>query len=247
VFGVEQRIGGLLIGVTGAAGRTTASFGNSSGHVTTDSWHAGLYSVMDLSGVYLEMGGLFGSTDSVVRRNVTGLTLTAPQQSHLTLSGNEWVANLGVAAPVKATESLVITPSLRGIVQGQNLGSGQENSMNGLEVSTGKQSTTTVQHQAGVELRQKLAIAGKPAAASLSVDWLHNYNAKGRGMNMALGSDPNANFSYKGSDAGADAFHVGAALETVLSRRVSLRLSGDYQTQSKFSTARGMLTVGYQF
>jgi uncharacterized protein with beta-barrel porin domain len=110
-----------------------------------------------------------------------------------------------------------------------------------------KQKTTTFQHQAGVEARRKFILAGRPVAASLQLDWIHNYQAKGRNLNMALSEDPTAVYGYQGSNAGADSINVGAAFEAALTERTTFRFGGEYQGQKALSTVRGTLSIGYQF
>jgi hypothetical protein len=246
LFGVEQRIGGLLLGITGAAGRTSASFANNPGRATTDSWHGGLYGTLDLGGFVIESGALFGATDTRARRTVSAPGLTT-REGRVTLNGSEWLANLGIAKPIAASAALTLTPSLRVIAQGQSQSAASESSLSGLEVSLAKQKTTTFQHQAGMELRRKLKLAGLPAAASLQLDWIHNYNAKGRNLEMALSGDSAASYGYRGSDSGADAIQIGTALEAALTERTTLRLGGEYQSQTSLSTVRGSVSIGYQF
>jgi autotransporter-associated beta strand protein len=246
MFGVEQRIGGFLLGVTGATGRTSATFSNHPGRATTDSWHGGLYGALDMDGFILESGAMLGATDTRARRTISAAGLTT-REGRVTLSGSEWTANLGLAKPIVASDALTLTPSIRVIAQGQSQNAAAESDLSGLEVSLAKQRTTTLQHQAGMEIRRKLTLAGRPAAASLQLDWIHNYNAKGRNLNMALSGDPSASYAYKGSDAGADSIHIGGAFDTALSERVTLRLGGEYQSQTGLSTVRGSVSLGYQF
>ena len=246
MFGVEQRIGGFLLGVTGAAGHTSATFANNPGRASTDSWHGGLYGALDLDGLVIESGALFGATDTTARRTISATGLTT-REGRVKLNGSEWLANLGVAKPLAASAALTITPSVRVIAQGQSQSAASESDLSGLEVSLAKQKTTTFQHQAGVELRRKLSLAGLPAAASLQLDWIHNYNAKGRNLDMALSGNSSASYGYKGSDSGADSIHIGAAFEAALTERTTLRLGGEYQSQTSLSTARGSVSIGYQF
>jgi fibronectin-binding autotransporter adhesin len=246
LFGVEQRIGGFLLGVTGAVGRTSATFANNPGQATTESWHGGLYGALDLDGFVLESGALFGATDTRARRTVSAAGLTT-REGRVTLNGSEWVANLGIVKAIAASPALTLTPSIRIIAQGQSQNAAKESDLSGLEVSLAKQKTTTFQHQAGMEVRRSLKLAGRPAAASLQLDWIHNYNAKGRNLNMALSGDPSASFGYRGSDSGADAIHIGTAFEASLSDRVTLRLGGEYQSQPGLSTVRGSASISYQF
>jgi uncharacterized protein with beta-barrel porin domain len=246
LFGVEQRIGGFLLGVTGAVGRTSATFANNPGQATTESWHGGLYGALDLDGFVLESGALFGATDTRARRTVSAAGLTT-REGRVTLNGSEWVANLGIVKAIAASPALTLTPSIRIIAQGQSQNAAKESDLSGLEVSLAKQKTTTFQHQAGMEVRRSLKLAGRPAAASLQLDWIHNYNAKGRNLNMALSGDPSASFGYRGSDSGADAIHIGTAFEAALSDRVTLRLGGEYQSQPGLSTVRGSASISYQF
>jgi hypothetical protein len=56
---------------------------------------------------------------------------------------------------------------------------------------------------------------------------------------MALAGDSAATYGYRGSEAGADAFHVGASFDMALTRRATLRLTLDYQAQSAASVTRG--------
>jgi autotransporter-associated beta strand protein len=246
LLGIEQRIGNFLLGVTGAVGRTSANFQANPGNATTDSWHGGVYSVLDFEHFVLESGAMFGGTDSRANRTISAPGLTQ-RQGRVNLNGTEWVANTGVAIPASLTPDFTITPSARFIAQGQSHGAARESDMSGLEVQLSKQSTVTYQHQAGVEARHKFNFTGRPAAASMQLDWIHNYNARGRNLNMALSGDPSAMFGYQGSSAGADAFRVATALETALTERTSFRAGVEYQAQTSLSTVRGSLSIGYQF
>ncbi len=246
LFGVEKRLGNLLLGVTGAGGHTSASFSNVSGSVSTDSWHGGAYATANVGHYVLESGAFYGGTDTTARRSINASGLTS-RQGRLKVSGSEWLLHAGLARPLNASEKLTITPSARVIAQGQTLDGAQESDMGGLEVATARQKTYTVLHQVGVEARRKLTVASKPATASLQLDWIHDYNNKGKNLDMTLASDATTTAAFKGSDAGADAIRIGGAVEAALTRRSTLRLTLDYQAQSKAAVTNGAVSVGYAF
>jgi fibronectin-binding autotransporter adhesin len=245
LFGVEERVGDLTFGLNGAAGQTTADFQKLTGHISTDAWHVGVYAVARVGDVVLESNALVGLTDTTARRTIAATGLTS-REGKLSVKGTEWLFNTGAALPLVVPGSWTITPSARLVAQGQNQDSAKESDLSGLEVSLSRQSTTSVLHQAGVELRKQLSLAGKFAAASLNTDWIHNYNAKGRNLNMAFGSSPTS-FGYKGSDSGADAIRVSGAFEAALNERTTLRLSVDYQAQTRASSTNGAVSLGYAF
>jgi len=245
LFGVEKRVGDLTYGLNGAAGQTTADFQALTGHISTDAWHVGLYAVARMGNVVLESNALVGLTDTTARRTIAATGLTS-REGKLSVKGTEWLLNTGAALPLVVPGSWTITPSARLMVQGQNQDGAKESDLSGLEVSLSRQSTTSVLHQTGVELRKQLSLAGKSAAASLNTDWIHNYNAKGRDLNMAFGSSPTS-FGYKGSDSGADAIRVSGAFEAALNGRTTLRLSLDYQAQTRASSTNGSVSLGYAF
>ena len=245
LFGVEKRVGDLTFGLNGAAGQTTADFQALTGHISTDAWHVGLYAVARMGSVVLESNALVGLTDTTARRTIAATGMTS-REGKLSVKGTEWLFNTGAALPLIVPGSWTITPSARLVVQGQNQDSAKESDLSGLEVSLSRQNTTSVLHQAGVELRKQLSLAGKSAAASLNTDWIHNYNSKGRDLNMAVGSSPTS-FGYKGSDSGADAIRVSGAFEAALNERTTLRLSVDYQAQTRASSTNGSVSLGYAF
>ncbi|MEI7773512.1 MAG: autotransporter-associated beta strand repeat-containing protein [Verrucomicrobiota bacterium] len=245
LFGVEERVGDLTFGLNGAAGQTTADFQKLTGHISTDAWHVGVYAVARVGDVVLESNALVGLTDTTARRTIAATGLTS-REGKLSVKGTEWLFNTGAALPLVVPGSWTITPSARLVAQGQNQDGAKESDLSGLEVSLSRQNTTSVLHQAGVELRKQLSLAGKFAAASLNTDWIHNYNAKGRNLNMAFGSSPTS-FGYKGSDSGADAIRVSGAFEAALNERTTLRLSVDYQAQTRASSTNGAVSLGYAF
>ena len=245
LFGVEKRVGDLTYGLNGAAGQTTADFQALTGHISTDAWHVGLYAVARMGSVVLESNALVGLTDTTARRTIAATGMTS-REGKLSVKGTEWLFNTGAALPLIVPGSWTITPSARLVVQGQNQDGAKESDLSGLEVSLSRQNTTSVLHQAGVELRKQLSLAAKSAAASLNTDWIHNYNAKGRDLNMAFGSSPTS-FGYKGSDSGADALRVSGAFEAALNERTTLRLSVDYQTMTRATSTNGSVSLGYAF
>ena len=245
LFGVEKRVGDLTYGLNGAAGQTTADFQALTGHISTDAWHVGVYAVARMGNVVLESNALVGLTDTTARRTIAATGLTS-REGKLSVKGTEWLFNTGAALPLVVPGSWTITPSARLVVQGQNQDGAKESDLSGLEVSLSRQNTTSVLHQTGVELRKQLSLAGKSAAASLNTDWIHNYNAKGRDLNMAFGSSPTS-FGYKGSDSGADAIRMSGAFEAALNERTTLRLSVDYQTMTRANSTNGSVSLGYAF
>jgi len=246
MFGVEKRFGNLVAGITGAIGSTSANFTALQGRVATDSWHSGAYATANVGGYALETSVVFGSTDSNAHRTISTSGM-ATQEGNIKMSGSEWLAHVGVAKPVISSGSLTLTPSLRLIAQGSHLDGASENKLDGLDVTTAAQSTSSVLHELGVEARRSLKIASKPASASLQLDWLHDYTSGGQALNMDLAGDSSTRFGYKGSDAGSDALRFGASVETAITRRTTLRISLDYQAQSKASTTHSSISLGYTF
>jgi autotransporter-associated beta strand protein len=249
MFGVEKRVGDMVVGVTGAAGSTSANFSALAGRVSTDSWHAGAYAAAALSGYSLESGLVFGSTDSTAYRTIVapGMNGGVAREGKIRFGGSEWLAHLGVAKPFVSSGSFTVTPSVRLIAAGNVLDSSTESSLDGLEVKTNAQTTYSILQEMGVEARRNLKLVSRPSAVSLRVDWIHDYCNKGRALDMDIAGDSASRFGYKGSDAGADALHLGAGLETAITRRTTLRVSLDYQAQSNASTTRGFLSLGYNF
>jgi hypothetical protein len=245
ILGVEQRRGDLTFGFTGAMGQTSANFKELPGGLTTDAWHGGLYAVARMGNVVLESSAVIGASDTKAHRTISAPGLTT-REGRISAKGMEWLLNTGAALPLVVPGSLTITPSARLMVQGQTLDPTSENNLSGLEVALARQSTTSVLHQAGVELRKQMSLVGKSAAATLQTDWIHNYNSKGRDLNMAMGGGATS-FGYKGSDSGADALRVTGAFEAALNERTTLRLSVDYQTMTRATSTNGSVSLGYAF
>ena len=246
MFGIEKRKGDLLFGILGAGGHTSASFSSLPGSVATDSWHTGAYATAKIGAYVFETGAFVGMTDNSVRRTIASPGMLT-QEGRMKPGGSEWLVQLGLARPASISQKLTLTPSLRLMAQGNALDAASETDLGGLEVKTSKQRTYTVLHQAGIEARRSFNMGSKSAAASLQMDWIHNYNSKGRDLTMALAGDSSTAFGYRGSDSGADALHLGAAFDLALTRRTTLRLSVDYQAQSEASVTRGALSLGYSF
>ena len=246
LLGVEKRFGNLVAGVLAAAGQSSATFSSLSGNVSTDSWHAGGYATLKAGKYVLESGAFFGVTDNTARRSISAPGMLS-QQGRWKPSGNEWLTQIGLTRPIDVSGKVTLTPSLRLLAQGQSLYAANESNLGGLEVATRRQQTYSVHHQAGVEARRSFKLGSKAAAAALQLDWLHDYRPEGRSLRMALAGDSAATYGYRGSAAGADAFHVGASFEMALTRRATVRLTLDYQAQSEASVTRGALSLGYSF
>lgn len=249
MFGVEKRAGNLVVGFIGAAGSSSATFNALAGRVATESWHGGAYAMTASGGYTLEAGFLFGRADSNATRIISAAR-TYPgiaREGKLEVGGSEWLAHVGVAQPFLVSGSFTLTPSVRVVAQGNILEGASEKNLDGLEVKTQKQSTSSILHEFGVEVRKSLTIASKPAALSFQMDWVHDYTSTGRALAMDIAGDPSTRFGYKGSDAGADGFRLGGGVEAVLARRTTFRVSLDYQIQSKASVARGSFSLGYSF
>jgi autotransporter-associated beta strand protein len=246
LIGVEKHIGPLALGLTAAAGRTQADFDVTTGKVSTDSLHAGLYAMIPLGPVFLDTGFVVGSADTTVRRTISAPGLIA-REGRMSVSGMEWQWQAGAALPLSSDGVLTLTPSARLIVQGVSQDAGAESEMAGLEVKTAKQSATTILHQTGLEIGRKLKVASRPALLSLNLDWIHNYDPNGRALDIALSGNGAASFSARGANTGADAVRVSGAFDILVTDRTSLRLSVDHQVQSKLSTTRGAVSVGISF
>ncbi len=249
LFGVEKRAGNLLVGFIGAVGSSSATFHSLAGRVSTDSWHSGAYATTSAGGYTLEAGLLFGRTDSTAHRVISaaGMNQGIARDGKLEFGGSEWLAHVGVAQAFQVSGSFTLTPSIRIVAQGNVLAGASENNLDGLELKTQKQRTSSVLHELGVEVRKSLTVASKPAALSFQMDWVHDYAQSGRVLAMDIAGDPSTRFGYRGSDAGADGFRLGGGLEAVLTRRTTFRISLDYQIQSKAAAARGSFSLGYSF
>jgi len=249
LFGVEKRAGSLVVGFIGAIGTSSATFHALAGRVSTESWHGGAYATTAAGGYTVEAGFLFGRTDSTAHRVISaaGMNQGIAREGKLELGGSEWLAHAGVAQPFLIPGSFTLTPSIRIVAQGNVLAGASENNLDGLEVKTQKQRTSSVLHELGVEVRKSLTIASKPAALSFQMDWVHDYAHTGRVLAMDIAGDPSTRFGYKGSDAGADGFRLGGGLEAAFTRRTTFKISLDYQIQSKASATRGSFSLGYSF
>lgn len=249
LFGVEKKAGNLVVGFIGAVGSSSATFHALAGGVSAESWHGGAYATTAAGGYTLEAGFLLGRTDSIGRRVISaaGMNEGVAREGKLALVGSEWLAHVGVAQPFLLSGSFTLTPSIRLVAQGNVLAGASENNLDGLEVKTQKQRTSSVLHEFGVEVRKGLTIVSKPAALSFQMDWVHDYAHTGRVLAMDIAGDSSTRFGYRGSDAGADGFRWGGGLEAALTRRTTVRISLDYQIQSKASAARGSFSLGYSF
>jgi uncharacterized protein with beta-barrel porin domain len=246
VIGVEKHFGKLVIGFSAAAGRTQATFGTIPGKVTVDSWHAGFYGSVPMGPVYLDSGFLAGTTDSSVRRTISAPGL-ATREGRTNISGMEWLWQGGVALPMYGDREYKLTPSGRLIVQGYSQDASRESNMDGLEVRVGKKSSLNVLSQMGLELSRKFVLVERPASWSLNLDWIHNYDPKGRLVNLSLSGNSAASYRYSGAKTGADAIRLGGAFDVALSERTTLRLSAEQQIQSQLSTTRGSISLGIAF
>jgi outer membrane autotransporter protein len=159
----------------------------------------------------------------------------------------EWLWQGGVALPLYGDREYQLTPSARVIVQGYSQDAARESSLEGLEVRVGKKSSLNVLSQMGLELSRKFAVAQRPASWALHLDWIHNYDPKGRLVDLSLSGNSAASFRYSGAKTGADAVRLGGAFDVALSERTTLRLSAEQQIQSQLSTTRGSISLGIAF
>ena len=246
LLGVEKRQGNLLLGVSASNGRTSANFLETSGSVTTYAWNGSAYAMADLDGTSLELGVLYGNTESNVRRTVAATGLTT-RQGLMDISGTELLLHVGAAKLLKFSNNFTLTPSARLLVQSYSLESASESGLDGLEVTTLKQRKYTLSHQVGLELAKRLMLMDRPSYFSGKLDWIHRYEPRGHALDMQLGNDESTRFGYRGSDAGGDSVRVGGAFETSLSTRVTLRANLDFETKSRAHTVQSSLSLGYSF
>ncbi|MEY5025049.1 MAG: hypothetical protein RLZZ244_577, partial [Verrucomicrobiota bacterium] len=246
LMGLEKHWGHLVLGLGAAVGRTTATFGSAPGKLTADSWHTGLYACVPLGAYFFDTGFLVGQGENKVRRSVVAPGLTA-REGRLALNSTEWMWQLGASRVFHAPKGFTLTPSARFIAEGYSQGAALESDMAGLEVKTSRQNVTAFLHQLGLELNRRFKLAERPAAFALSLDWIHQYDAKGRALEMALSGDSSAVFTATGAQMGADAVRMGAAMDVALSERTTLRLSAEHQIQSQLSTTRGLVSFGISF
>jgi uncharacterized protein with beta-barrel porin domain len=241
VSGVEKRFGTVTLGISGALGSTSATFANSMGSVSTDSWHGGLYGQLPMEVVVLDAGFSYGQADSTVKRDIyLGSTRSKIQST-------EWVAQFGLSLPLRTDmESVTIVPTLHVMYTGYNQSAANEDALSGLEAKVGSASTNALLTKTGIQALKTMRVFGKPARLGASIDWLHNFNADRREVDVALGASA-ASARFQSSKAGADAIRAGLSGELGLTDRVWLRLNIDHQVQANQDTTNTRVSVGVQF
>ena len=244
--GVDTKLGSMTLGVSGAAGSTSASFGSGRGSVSTDNWLAGTYLSVPIG--QLVFGGAvgYGNADSSVKRAKNFLS---KEDTKVNMEDSEWLAQIGVAWPLKPG-SLMITPSVSFFYSGyredavREMGAGS----GGLNTQIPVRTFHSEALKTGLQIARQTQLKNTPVRLSCSVDWLHSFDADQRStVDISSTDAPDISQEYKSAKTGAESLRVGVGLEWSPTDRTTIRMNGANQVQSGQRTMSGNLTIGIAF
>ncbi|MEI6872041.1 MAG: autotransporter outer membrane beta-barrel domain-containing protein [Verrucomicrobiota bacterium] len=236
ITGVENRLGALTLGISGAVGGSSANFGEGLGSLSADTWHAGVYGSVALGRVVVDAAASYGTGDNIFKRN----------SASVKFQDSEWLTQFGVSLPLKSG-SLTITPSVHLLSSGYKQDTFTDSATGPLAMKVVGNSFTTHATKTGLQAAELLSIKGHAVRLSASSDWLHYLENKRQQTQVLLGGLDDAATTTEGSKAGYDALEIGIAAEIALTRRTTLRVSVQHEMQNNQTTTNGNVTLSVDF
>ncbi len=244
--GVETKLGAMTVGVSGAAGSSSASFGSGKGSVSTDTWTGGTYLSVPFG--QLVFGGAvgYGNADTSVKRSKNFLSTV---DTRVNLEDSEWLAQIGMSWPL-SPGSLLVTPSVNLFYSGYREDAVRENGTGGMGLLSQIKARTFHSEalKTGVQIAKQTQLHKTPVRLSCTLDWLHSFDVDQRST-VDIGSTdlPGVTQSFQSAKAGAESVRFGVGCEWNPTRRTTIRVNALNQVQSGQRTTNGNLTIGIAF
>jgi fibronectin-binding autotransporter adhesin len=248
ISGVERRFGDLTLGITGAVGSTSATFKQTNGSLSADTWHAGLYASapfeFDDFGLILDAGLLYGQGDSTVKRSAAAAGLGTFTGK---VTSTEWLGKVGFSFPsILPDDTFTVTPSMHLLLASYSQSALTEGSLTGLEAKVAAYSQMSAATRLGLQGAKLLRVGQLPARLTASLNWLHSFDSTGRQVDIGF-SGGNSTAKFTGSSSGMDAVRIGLGGEVAITDRTRFLLTIDHQLQKGQSATTGNASVGVQF
>jgi outer membrane autotransporter protein len=245
VSGIEKRLGSLTLGLSGAAGVSSATCGFGMGSVRTDSWLAGLYGSLPVAGLTLDGALGYGNSDSRVLRSGNFL---GGSGTIVDLADSEWLAEFGASLPFELL-SMQVTPSARFYYTSYRQSSVRENGTGtGMNAAIRQAFFHSESLRVGLQLSRMWNAETRPVRLSVSGDWLHRQDQQERSsLDIGATDLPGQTQPFVSSRAGLDSFRMGFSLEVALTHSSTLRANVLRQNQSGQKTTNASLSIGVEF
>jgi len=247
ITGVERPFGPLILGLFGAAGTASEQLNLLESRITSDSWHMGLYSSLPVGQrVFLNGAAIYGQSDNVFKRSLSGLSLGAVGRGKM--EGEETLFQLGMnvqVAPPEVNWSAVLGAEISyGLVHS---GSARESGMGVLGADVSAASESTVFSRLGIELAKELRVKGLPLRFAGNASWVHDYEADPKMLSARMQIPGASSWKIESERRTADALRTGLSLELGVGDRKTLKIYGDQQFQSGGHVLRGGVTFTIGF
>lgn len=234
VAGVERRLQGLSIGVFGATGYSTASFSGPGSTLKGDSFHGGAFAQVNAGSLFLDASFLAGCVEQKSSRQVSLGGLGGTLSSRFDTSEYAGHLRAGWLMP-NVAGAFQLTPSFavicNGYAQGKVNESGSDSSGSGIVAD--KNSASAWQTRLGSDLSRAFKISNAEGLLSTSLHWIHDFDGGARStLTRFQGAGLDAGgFESLGSAVGPDAFEFGVSASVDVTRRTTLRASGNWQVR----------------
>jgi hypothetical protein len=240
VSGVERRIGGLTLGVSGAVGGSSANFGNGTGSLSAETWHAGMYGSAPVGSVVLDGAVSYGNGENTLK------PVSQATSRRVKFKDAEWLAQVGLSVPLKSG-SFTVTPGVHLLSSGYNQEGFTDSDASPLEMKVAGKSFVANAAKTGVQTTKLSSVLGHAVRLSASADWLHYLDNNRRQTDVLIGGAEDASTRVDGSRVGSDSLGVGAAAEVSLTRRTTLRFNLLREIQNKEAMTNGNVSLSVEF
>jgi outer membrane autotransporter protein len=193
---------------------------------------------------------LFGQVDNDARRHIEFPGYS--EQVRAKFTSKEYALRLGGGLQLmpaqsswemSLTEHLLYVGGMQAALEEMG-GSGERD----LWARMQKSSTSGLLNEVGISVGRRWVVRGVPVALRMQSNWVHDFDGSGSVQASFLGAPASAGwFTSRSARAERDAFRLNGSLEFMLTRRMSLRLGGDFEARRSSTRSSINISIGIEF
>jgi autotransporter-associated beta strand protein len=243
VTGVEFPFGNLRMGLLGASGSGATDFAEPTVRIKSEGWHAGMYASLCGLGPFFADGlVMYGRLENDATRSIEVPGFVA--QPRTKFGSEEFALRLGGGMQVMPADSrweLTLTEHL--LFAGVRQEEVEEAGGGVLGVHTGVGRSGGFLNELGLTVGRRWTVAERPVTLRLRCNWVHDFD-EGATLEASLAGAPAeaGMFEVRTALGDRDRLKWSGSLDVGLTRRVTLRLGGEYETRR--GATKGSVSVG---
>jgi uncharacterized protein with beta-barrel porin domain len=253
VMGLERPLGDGRVGLIGAIGSTNADFTLPNTSIKSESWHLGAYMSTPVAPFFADIAFIYGRVDNDARRNIEVPGYTA--RTRALFSSDEYTLRLGGGIQIMPAQSAwEITPTEHLLyVSGmqaafEETGAGVLSQGGGLGARIGSAKMSGLINEVGLTVGRRWVVRGVPVAVRLQANWQHDFDGNGAVQASFVGAPVSAGrFTARNTAGDCDALKLNTSIEVNLTKRLSLRIGGEYERRKSSSKTSLSISVGMEF